>query len=633
MPTRLARTSALTAAALCSALLAVPAASSSVASPAAHEESGGSGGGGAARIHDIQGGTRTSPLAGRRVTGVRGVVTGVRSSGSTRGFWLQDPRPDDDPATSEGLFVYTGDKTPDVAVGDSLVVAGEVDEYYPGGKDAGGQSVTELTKATWSVRAKGRRLPKPVGLDARRIPAAYAPEAGGKSIEGLHLRPRRYALDLYESLEGMRTRVDDARVTGPTDKYGELWVTADPHQHPTPRGGTLYGSYAQQNGARIKVSSLPAANGAGGEAFPKANVGDSLRGATTGPLDYDDFGGYTLRATELGKLKDNGLSREKTRKQHTDELSLATYNVENLSPKTEAAKYTRLAKALVGNLAAPDIVNVEEVQDNTGPDDDGTVAADRTLDRLTAAIHEAGGPAYQWREIDPENNKDGGQPGGNIRVAFLYNPKRVSFADRAGGGTHTPVKVEKAGDGTPRLSSNPGRIDPDDKAWAASRKPLAGEFRFRGRKVFVAANHFSSKGGGDLDGDQPMEGRFQPPKRASEPQRIEQAKLVDAFARKVRSVDPKAAVVAAGDLNDFPFSPTLDALRGGGALTSPMNRLPENERYSYDYNGNSQALDHVLTSPGVGPVDYDIVHLNAEFHDQSSDHDPSVIRIRPQRAD
>jgi len=608
----------------------VPAASAALSSPEHSRPTGGgaAGDGDGVRIHDIQGHTRLSPYKGRKVTGVAGVVTGVRGSGSARGFWIQDPHPDDDPATSEGIYVYTGKQTPDVKVGDSVHVDGDVAEFYPGGEKAGGQSVTQLTGAHWTVRAGGRSLPAAERLDAKRIPDTYAPKGDkdSRSIEKLRLHPDKYALDLYESLEGMRTEVSDARVTGPTSEYGELWVTADPREHPTPRGGTLYGSYHQQNGARLKVSSLLPADKA---PFPKADVGDKLTGTTEGPLDYDNFGGYTVRATELGKLKSGGLPAEKTPKAPKDQLSIATYNVENLSPKSDAGKFDRLAGALVKNLSSPDIVAVEEVQDNNGPTDDGTVKADQTLDKLTGAIKKAGGPAYRWREIDPQDKKDGGQPGGNIRVAFLYNPDRVSFADRKGGDATTPVRVEKGSGGTPELSANPGRIDPTNKAWQESRKPLAGEFRFKGKHVFVVANHFSSKGGGDADGDEPMEGRFQPPARHSEPQRIEQAKLVNSFAKDVRSVDPKAAVVAAGDLNDFPFSPTLDALRSGGALTSPMQQLPADERYSYVFNGNSQALDHALTTPGTGHVDYDIVHLNAEFHDQTSDHDPTVIRIRP----
>ena len=614
MSSRLARTSALTVAALCSTLLVLPS-SSAAGNPAK-----------APRLHDIQGSTRISPFAGKQVTGVPGVVTAVRAFGKARGFWLQDPRPDKDPATSEGIFVFTGEKTPDVKAGDSVRVSGDVSEYYPGGEEAGGQSVTQLTGAKWTVRSKGEKLPRAANLNADRVPDSYAPPAeNGGDIEPLQLRPEDFALDLYESLEGMRAQLKNAPVTGPTTKYDELWVTADPEENPTARGGTLYGAYDQQNGARLKVSSLLPRTA---HPFPKADVGDALRGTTAGPLDYDNFGGYSVRATEMGELKDNKLKREKTRKQQKDELSVSTYNVENLSPKSEPEKFARLAEALVKNLASPDIVALEEVQDNSGPDDDGTVAADKTLDQLTAAVKKAGGPAYEWRQVSPADKADGGQPGGNIRVAFLFNPERVSFTDREGGDADTAVKVTDD-DGTPKLSANPGRIAPKDEAWKASRKSLAGEFTFQGRQVFVVANHFSSKGGGDLEGDQPLEGRIQPPARHSEPQRIDQAKLVNSFAEDVQAVDPDAAVIAAGDLNDFPFSPSLDAMRDGGAFTSPMEQLPADEHYGYVFNGNSQVLDHALTSPGTGEVKYDIVHINAEFHDQASDHDPSVIRLQP----
>src|SRR5262249_31894542 len=63
-----------------------------------------------ARIHDIQGAAHRSPLVGKRVTSVPGVVTAV----SSNGFWFEDPQPDDNPATSEGLFVFTS-STPTVA--------------------------------------------------------------------------------------------------------------------------------------------------------------------------------------------------------------------------------------------------------------------------------------------------------------------------------------------------------------------------------------------------------------------------------------------------------------------------------------------------------------------------------------
>ncbi|MFC7618631.1 endonuclease/exonuclease/phosphatase family protein [Actinokineospora soli] len=580
-----------------------------------------SGGGGpvpvVARIHEIQGTTHLSPFDGEQVSGVTGVVTAVRAFGSARGFWFQDTQPDADPATSEGLFVFTGSTTPAVAVGDAVTVAGTVDEFYADAPPASSVmlSTTELVGASWTVTAQGVGVPAEA-VGATTVPEVYTKEPGG-SIEELPLEPSAYALDFWESREGMRVRVDDVRVVGPTTPFNELFVTTKPAQNPTPRGGTIYTGYDQQNSGRVQVLSLiPFAQ----RPFPQADVGDVLAGETSGPVDYSRFGGYLIQATTLGAHIDNGLARESTRPQRPAELAVATYNVENLSPGNPQAKFDRLAAAVVADLASPDVLALEEIQDNSGPSNDGVVAADETLRRFTDAIAAQGGPRYDWRQIDPVDGADGGQPGGNIRVAFLFNPARVSFVDRPGGDATTPVEVL---DG-PRLSVSPGRIDPANAAWESSRKPLVGEFVFRGRTVFVVANHFASKGG-----DQPLFGRFQPPARTSEVQRLAQAAAVNAFAHELLAEDPRANLLVLGDINDFQFSPVMARLTQGGVLDPLINHLPVNERYGYVFQGNSQALDHILTSPFILRPDYDIVHINAEFADQASDHDPQVVRFVP----
>ncbi|MGK5450834.1 endonuclease/exonuclease/phosphatase family protein [Streptomyces radiopugnans] len=602
-----ARTAALTVAALTSTLLAAPA---SAAEPAD-----------TVRIHDIQGTTRVSPLVGEQVSQVSGVVTGVRTYGS-RGFWMQDAAPDGDPATSEGLFVFTG-SVPRVAVGDLVQVSGTVTEYRPGGNSSGNQTLTQISRPQVTVVSSGNPLPAPVTLDSASVPEAYAPQgdpAAGGSIEGLELRPQAYALDLYESLEGMDVRIRDARVVGPSTQYAELWVTVRPEQNPSARGGTVYGGYDEQNSGRLKVESLTPLSQ---DPFPTANTGDVLAGATTGPLDYEQYGGYHVVARELGEVEGRGLERERTRAQRRGELAVATYNVENLHPGNDQEKFDRLARGVVENLASPDILALEEIQDDNGPVNDEVVSADATLAKFTEAIAAAGGPRYEWRAVDPVDDADGGQPGGNIRNVFLFNPERVSFVDRPGGGATTAVGVERER-GRAVLTHSPARVAPNDTAWEDSRKPLAGEFRFRGRTVIVVANHFASKGG-----DQSLHAAVQPPNRSSEVQRTAQARVVNHFVRQVLAVERKANVVVLGDINDFEFSATTRELTAGGALRSAVLSLPEEERYTYVYDGNAQVLDQTLVSPGVGRFDYDIVHVNAEFADQASDHDPQVIRFRP----
>ncbi|GAA3396956.1 endonuclease/exonuclease/phosphatase family protein [Streptomyces roseoviridis] len=573
------------------------------------------------RIHDIQGTTRVSPLAGKQVTGVTGIVTGVRTYGS-RGFWMQDPTSDDNPATSEGVFVFTS-SVPTVAVGDAVSVNGTVTEYVPGGLNSGNQSLTQISKPAVTVLSQGNPVPAPVTISAASVPDAYTPAgdpAAGGSVNGLTLRPDTYALDHYESLEGTNVRIGSSRVVGATDPYSELWVTVKPFENDNLRGGTVYGSYESQNTGRLQIQQLAPVSQ---KPFPKANVGDWLAGTTEGPLDFNQFGGYTLVANTLGEHVDLGLEREVTERQHKNELAVATYNVENLDPSDPQDKFDALAKAVVDNLASPDILALEEIQDDNGAKNDGTVTAGETLKKFTAAIAAAGGPAYEWRSVDPQNNKDGGEPGGNIRQVFLFNPARVSFVDRPGGDATTATAVTGA-KGDAHLTVSPGRIDPANTAWDNSRKPLAGEFRFRGRTVIVVANHFGSKGG-----DESIVSHHQPPNRSSEAKRLLQAQAVNAFVKDVLAVDKQADVVVLGDINDFEFSGTTRALTDGGALFPAITSLPRGERYSYVYQGNSQVLDQILTSPGVHHFEYDSVHINAEFADQNSDHDPQVLRFRP----
>src|SRR2546423_8450097 len=316
------------------------------------------------------------------------------------------------------------------------------------------------------------------------------------------------------------------------------------------------------------------------------------------------------------------LTKETTALPTVNELTVATFNVQNLDPGDGAAKFDTLAALIVNNMKSPDLIAVEEVQDNNGAADNGVVDPSVTIGTLITAISAAGGPTYSYRQTTPVNDQDGGEPGGNIRQIFMFRTDRgLSFVDRPGGDSTTATTVTSAG-GTPQLSFSPGRIAPTNTAWTSSRKPLAAEFQFDGQRLFVVANHFNSKGG-----DQPLTGRFQPPSRSSEVQRHQQATIEAALVQDIRAIDPNANVVFLGDLNDFEFSETVHILEGAG-LIDLYDAVPLAERYSYVFQGNSQTLDHILVSGSLAArSSLDVVHVNAEFADQASDHDPSVARI------
>ena len=123
------------------------------------------------RIHDIQGAAHTSPLVLQSVANVPGIVTAKLSNG----FFMQDPNPDADVATSEGIFVFTS-SAPTVNIGDAVQVSGTVTEFRPGGSSGGNLTNTEIGRPglTITVLSTGNALPAPVvvGTGGRIPPSA-----------------------------------------------------------------------------------------------------------------------------------------------------------------------------------------------------------------------------------------------------------------------------------------------------------------------------------------------------------------------------------------------------------------------------------------------------------------------------
>ena len=169
-----------------------------------------------------------------------------------------------------------------------------------------------------------------------------------------------------------------------------------------------------------------------------------------------------------------GLARETTSVPRHNELSVATFNVENLDPG-DVATIPRLAALVADNLRAPDLIGIEEMQDNNGETNNGNTDASLSWQAFIDAIVAAGGPRYQYRQIDPQNNADGGAPGGNIRVGFLFRSDRgLRFVDSGAGDATTPTAVVRSR-GEARLTLSPGRVDPRNRglgvdAQAAGRR-------------------------------------------------------------------------------------------------------------------------------------------------------------------
>ncbi|HET7738368.1 MAG TPA: endonuclease/exonuclease/phosphatase family protein [Tepidiformaceae bacterium] len=578
----------------------------------------------ALEIEEIQGAAHTSPYDGELVE-TSGLVTAIVGFGSARGFYLQEPDAtrDADAATSAALFVFTGAATPAVAVGDALDdVVGTVTEF----SFTNELSKTQLTGATWVIASSGNTLPAPqvIGTGGRIAPTEVIEDDAFGSFE-----PATDGLDFYESMEAMRVQVNDAVAVSSNARFGEIAVLADGGLGQGPRsvnGGINIDGGADYNPERIIVDDFLIT------AEPDVKVGDTFDGAIVGVLDYS-FANFKLYNTvALPPVIPALYSPEITTLMgDDDQLTIATFNVENLALTSSAQKYDDVAARIVNNLGSPDIVALQEIQDNSGPADNGVTSASDTLEELVDNIVDAGGPAYEWFEIAPENNADGGAPGANIRVAYLYNPARVTLVERGAADYDDPTTPVLGGSGV-ELTLSPGRIDPANPIWAdgggfeGTRKPLAAEFEFNGEKVFVVNNHFKSK-----TGDTGLFGAVQPPLVLTEAQRILQGALVNDFVESILALDPSANVIVLGDLNEFEFALPITAL-AGDALLNLVDTTPIADRHTFNFDGNGQALDHILIPHHLAcQAEVDIVHANIDFpatgFGRSGDHDPIIARV------
>ena len=577
-------------------------------------------------IYDIQGAGHTSPLVGQTVT-TTGVVTAV----DTNGFYLQDPNGDGDIATSDAIFLFTG-SAPSVAVGDAIQVTGVVSEFTPGGVGTGNLSATQLSSLSGIiVESSGNALPAAtiIGQGGRVPPSENIDDDAFASFD-----PTTDGADFFESLEAMLVTAQDVVAVSGTNRFGEIFTVANGGDDATGLSdrGTLNISPDDFNPEKIQIDEdtgiLP------GFSLPEVNVGDKL-GDVTGVVSYD-FGNFQIHPTEAFTVTPSGLAPEVSNiSGDAGTMTIASYNVLNLDVVIEDpanllpgvtngvdddlgnGRFDAIANQIVNNLNAPDVIGLQEIQDNTGAEGvDSIISADATLQQLIDSIVAAGGPEYTF--IDNSfigDDTSGGIPGGNIRTAFLYDSSRVSV-DNASIQT---IGGQGAGE-----------------AFEGARLPLSAEFTFlpNGETVTVVNNHFSSKGGSApiVGVEQPFEARQEDVSvNGSLDERQAQSQAVQDFILGELDANPSGNFVVLGDFNEFEFvSPILD-LETNLGFTNLTNTLPEDERYSFNFQGNSQSLDHILVSEGLKDgAEFDIVHVNSEFAEteqRASDHDPLLVGL------
>jgi predicted extracellular nuclease len=290
-------------------------------------------------IWAIQGSSPRSPYVRDRAT-TGGIVIGVFAD--LQGFWIQELETDDDPATSSGLFVLTGELEVPLKVGDQVQVSGKVREI------SGQTSLHVVNVEDIVVAGSAVELPEAVELD----PPLDRDEA-----------------EVYlESLEGMLVQVSEPAVAvGPTSKYGETpLVRAEWGIERVMKGdptGMLIFVDDGLSATHYDLSTLPVA----------LQTGDTLV-SVVGPLAYA-FEVFVIEPITAPAITTAERPLPGLEPAGPAQFSVATFNVEDLfdpmtphpstPPQPTRPQYemdlVKTAQTIVA-MGAPTIVGLQEVE-------------------------------------------------------------------------------------------------------------------------------------------------------------------------------------------------------------------------------------------------------------------------------
>lgn len=551
---------------------------------------GGGSGGPLTAIHSIQGNGGTSPLLGQTVS-TSGVVTKV----SNNGFFLQDPNADSDPATSEGIFVFTS-TTPTVSVGQALTLSGKVAEFNTGAATntlTASHTVTELTSPTSiTVVNSGNSI-------APTVITLPATQAQLEALEGMLVTintqltaSQNYFLGRY----GQVTLAANGRLEKPTNKFrpgsadalnmasgnAQRQILLDDgsslqNPNPTPyigadntlrAGDTVdgitgvidYGLATSDNTGlasyKIHPTTAVAFTRANQRSAQPADVGGNLRVASANLLNFfTTFGDGRTASNQTGQ----GCAPSGT--------------TADCRGADSAAEFTRQRSKLIAELSAmnADVIGLMELQNNVA-------AVQNLVDGLNSAM---GAGTY---DVVPDPASGVGTDA--IKVGIIYKPAKVS-----------------------RVGASLSDTDPTHK-----RPSVAQTFAApNGEQFAVVVNHFKSKGScpttaANLDPDQDQ-GDGQGCFNAT---RVAEATAIQTFVGNLQASTGNNRVVLLGDFNAYSQEDPIYSLVSNGYtdLAARFSTQP----YSYVFDGEAGALDHAVATPAFNSLVTSAIewHVNAD---------------------
>ncbi|KAJ7794158.1 DNase I-like protein [Mycena olivaceomarginata] len=589
-------------------------------------------------ITDITGVHQRTPLLGQKVN-----LTALVTAKGKSGFYLLGD-PVKDVRVSNGLAVFTTSTSilSQVNAGDIVSLTGTVSEFRPAA-DPDYLLLTEVLSVnntiTPLILGKDRSPPTEQfsSLDVGRDGWLSVPNNQSRIDTVNGTLQVKFGLDFWASLVGQIVSIPTPVAINFPNSFGEFWAHGDwPVTGKNSRGG-LSLTFGPHGIPDANPEAIIVGSPLDGTKNPKTAIGTRLTDIV-GVITYQ-FGFYyvlPLTAPTVISNPDFAIAPTTLTSSPTDHcaITVGDYNVENMAPTGTHIRdvANHIAQVLLNARIKTDIVFIQEVQDNSGPTDNGVVSANVTLSTLVQAIASISNVTYSWIDIDPVDGEDGGQPGGNIRQAYLYRSEKLHPVQIPGvpvGGALNATAIVKAS-GKPFLSLNPGRVDPTNAAWQDSRKPLAAQWTTAsGHTLFTVNLHLVSKGGSTTG-----HGDARPPVNLPVAQRTSQVETVANFVKSILDIDPFSNVVVAGDCNEYLQTRSVFA-----SLTSLLTdidevaNIPPAERYTYVFDNNCEQLDHMLLSPALSSrcAEVEHIHVNnwaATAAARVSDHDPTVARIR-----
>jgi uncharacterized protein len=556
-------------------------------------------------IHDIQGPGATSPIDGSVVI-TRGIVTGVKSDG----FFMQegDATVDADPATSEGIFVFTSTPPPVAAAFSALVeVRATVDELIPS-SDPQAPSYTRLISPTSIVQIlpPGQTLPTAIALTSS-FPSPAGP------------------FDQLERVEGMRVSAASVTVTGPTGgNVDEVNATATSHGlfH-----GVITGVPRPFREAGIQAPDLPPSgtippiprwdanperlgiDSDGIDAQPIIDVksGDIVT-AIAGPLEYA-LRAYTIvpdgvstPAVTTGTLPTTVTSAAGNEvtvasinlRRFFDTVDEPTYAEPVLTPAAYDTRLDKASLAIRTHLLSPDIIGIQEAE-NLG-----------VLNDLAARILADGGPdydAYLQEGNDGVNGLDVGflvktnaVIGGAPRVSVI-SVTQIGAADLL---VHPDTSTSLLNDRPPLvLQATVNRTSTVSFPIVVIVTDLLGLTGID--DVGAGSNGYPTVGDGVRH------------------KRLEQAAFLANYVQTRQTMDPTEQLAVIGGFNAFEVNDGyVDVMNTVAGTPPPDNQTvvpsdgvdlvdpdllnlvstpPAAQRYSDVFLGNARNVDHVLVGP------------------------------------